>query len=145
MVVSTICYFHPDPWGRFPFWRSYFFKCVKCGYHSSISKSFLFLLFCLKMMESIKKCHGTNSQRTPFRKGPDGWRFLGNGTLVPISPRIVAVELLRKFHFDLVPGQEIHGVRRDGWGWQDGSTFRGWQVSVGKNCPIGWGMVFGTP
>ena len=25
----------------------------------------------------------------------------------------MAVELLRKFHFDLVPGQEIHGIRRD--------------------------------
>ena len=25
---SNIFYFHPEPWGRFPFWRSYFFKGI---------------------------------------------------------------------------------------------------------------------
>ena len=29
MVVSFIFYFHPDPWGRFPFWRAYFSKGLK--------------------------------------------------------------------------------------------------------------------
>ena len=24
VVVSKICYFHPDPWGRFPFWLIFF-------------------------------------------------------------------------------------------------------------------------
>ena len=30
------------------------------------------------------------------------------------SLRIVAVELLRKFNFDLVPGQEMHGIQWEG-------------------------------
>ena len=37
------------------------------------------------------------------------------------SLRIVAVELLRKFNFDLVPGQEMHGIP-----WEGDQEAPGW-------------------
>ena len=57
LVVSKIRYFHPDPWGRFPIWRAYFFKGVE-----TTNKSWFL--------------HGISKKKWSFRNR--NW-FLSNG------------------------------------------------------------------
>ena len=40
MVVSNIFYFHPETWGRFPFWRSYCSKGLKPPTRRSLGSFF---------------------------------------------------------------------------------------------------------